>query len=86
MIGQGLRILVLVTTNEPIKALHPAVARPGRCAANIEFGRLSVDESNAWLERHDSEEHVDHPALLADLYAIEAGKPVGTMPPTGFAE
>jgi hypothetical protein len=32
LIGQGLRVLVLVTTNEPIKALHPAVARPGRCA------------------------------------------------------
>jgi hypothetical protein len=29
MIGQGLRILVLVTTNEEIKSLHPAVARPG---------------------------------------------------------
>jgi hypothetical protein len=28
LIGQGLRVLVLVTTNEPIKTLHPAVARP----------------------------------------------------------
>jgi hypothetical protein len=29
LIGQGLRVLVLVTTNEPIRTLHPAVARPG---------------------------------------------------------
>jgi Domain of unknown function (DUF5925)/ATPase family associated with various cellular activities (AAA) len=85
LIGQGLRILVLVTTNEPIKALHPAVARPGRCAANIEFEPLSVDEANAWLERHDVEDRVARPTLLGDLYAIEAGQPPGTMPPAGFA-
>ena len=35
LIGQGLRVLVLVTTNERIETLHPAVARPGRCAAKI---------------------------------------------------
>jgi Domain of unknown function (DUF5925)/ATPase family associated with various cellular activities (AAA) len=85
LIGQGLRILVLVTTNEPMKALHPAVARPGRCAANIEFEPLSVEESNAWLERHDVEDRVARPTLLGDLYALEAGQPPGTMPPAGFA-
>jgi hypothetical protein len=85
LIGQGLRILVLVTTNEPIKALHPAVARPGRCAANIEFEPLSLEESNAWLERHDVEDRVARPTLLGDLYALEAGQPPGTMPPAGFA-
>ena len=41
LIGQGLRVLVLVTTNEEIRKLHPAVARPGRCAANVSFGSLS---------------------------------------------
>jgi hypothetical protein len=85
LIGQGLRILVLVTTNEPMKALHPAVARPGRCAANIEFEPLSVEESNAWLERHGVEDRVARPTLLGDLYALEAGQPPGTMPPAGFA-
>jgi hypothetical protein len=85
LIGQGLRILVLVTTNEPMKALHPAVARPGRCAANIEFEPLSVEESNAWLGRHGVEDRVARPTLLGDLYALEAGQPPGTMPPAGFA-
>lgn len=33
MVGQGLRVLVLVTTNELLRRLHPAVAQPGRCAA-----------------------------------------------------
>jgi hypothetical protein len=61
-----------VTTNEPIKALHPAVARPGRCAANIQFEPLSVEESNAWLERHGVGDRVQRPTLLGDLYAMEA--------------
>ena len=76
LIGQGLRVLVLVTTNEPIRTLHPAVARPGRCAANIEFEQLSVDEANAWLERQDHAEEVDSPTLLASLYAILEGQDV----------
>jgi hypothetical protein len=85
LIGQGLRILVLVTTNEPIKALHPAVARPGRCAANIEFKPLTAEESNGWLERHGVTDRVERATLLGDLYALQAGQPPGTMPPAGFA-
>lgn len=50
LIGQGLRVLLLVTTNEPIGDLHPAVARPGRCAADIEFERFSSDSSLEWLK------------------------------------
>jgi Domain of unknown function (DUF5925) len=82
LIGQGLRILVLVTTNEPIKALHPAVARPGRCAANVEFRPLSPEEANAWLDRNGLAERVDRATPLADLYALQAGQPVE---PAGFA-
>jgi hypothetical protein len=85
LIGQGLRVLVLVTTNEEIKTLHPAVARPGRCAANIEFGSLSTEEANSWLDAHGSDERVDRATLLADLYAVETGQQPGTMPPAGFA-
>ncbi len=39
--GRGLNFLVLITTNEPIGRMHPAVARPGRCLADVEFGLLS---------------------------------------------
>jgi len=84
LIGQGLRVLVLVTTNEEIRTLHPAVARPGRCAANIEFEPLSVEEASAWLEAHGSERRVDRTTLLADLYALEAGLAPGSIPPAGF--
>jgi uncharacterized protein DUF5925 len=69
LIGQGLRVLVLVTTNEEIRALHPAVARPGRCAANIEFSPLTGDEAAAWLGRHGLEVDGAQPATLAALYA-----------------
>jgi ATPase family associated with various cellular activities (AAA)/Domain of unknown function (DUF5925) len=33
IIGQGLRVIVLVTTNDDLRQLHPAVSRPGRCLA-----------------------------------------------------
>jgi hypothetical protein len=52
LIGQGLRVLVLVTTNEPFGSLHPAVSRPGRCVSDIEFVPFAPDEADAWLESH----------------------------------
>jgi Domain of unknown function (DUF5925) len=85
LIGQGLRLLVLVTTNEPIKALHPAVARPGRCAANIEFGPLSAEEADGWLEAHGAANRVGEPTLLADLYASIEGREPGSIASAGFA-
>ena len=45
LIGQGLKILVLVTTNEPLGRLHAAVSRPGRCAVQTEFVRFPADEA-----------------------------------------
>jgi hypothetical protein len=72
LIGQGLRVVVLITTNEDIKSLHPAVKRPGRCAADISFGPLSRSEGVHWLNARGFG-HL--PALkneqtLAELYAL----------------
>ncbi|HEY7107341.1 MAG TPA: DUF5925 domain-containing protein [Acidimicrobiia bacterium] len=50
MLGQGLNTLVLLTTNEEIARLHPAVVRPGRCLCLIEFDRFSTAEARAWLD------------------------------------
>jgi hypothetical protein len=88
LIGQGLRVLVLVTTNERIEALHPAVARPGRCAANIEFDPLGSAEARAWLERHELAAAGDAPRILASLYAqVEGRDPArGRTGPIGFAD
>ena len=84
LIGQGLRVLVLVTTNEAIRTLHPAVARPGRCAANVEFGRLSADEAQEWLHRHEVEGESSSATTLALLYARAEGMEDGDRPLTGF--
>jgi hypothetical protein len=87
LIGQGLRVLVLVTTNEPIRKLHPAVARPGRCAANIEFEQLTRDEASSWLAAHGHSAENARSATLAELYARLEGRPVGeSLEPVGFAD
>lgn len=69
LMGQGLKIIVLITTNEPLSTMHPAVVRPGRCLAEIEFGALSVEASNRWLRGHGSDVTVAKPTPLAQLYA-----------------
>lgn len=74
LIGQGLRVLVLVTTNERIETLHPAVARPGRCAANIEFDPLSEAEAAGWLESHGVGADAQASRILASLYAQLEGR------------
>jgi hypothetical protein len=87
LIGQGLRVLVLVTTNEPIRRLHPAVARPGRCAANIEFAPLATTEANAWLEARDSESRVTGAATIAELFArLEGLDPGEGVTLVGFGD
>lgn len=73
MLGQGANISVLVTTNEPIESLHPAIQRPGRCWAQMEFQPLPVDEANAWLAHNGVDDHVRHPAAIAELYSIKRG-------------
>jgi hypothetical protein len=80
LIGQGLRVLVLVTTNERIETLHPAVARPGRCAANIEFDRLGEDEATAWLQRRGVSAEASGPRMLASLYAQLDGRDPDALP------
>ena len=72
LIGQGLRVLVLVTTNEEIKKLHPAVARPGRSAANVRFDALSADEATGWLAGRGITEATPA-ATIAELYARVEG-------------
>lgn len=47
IVGQGLRVLLLLTTNEPPAQLHPAVTRPGRCLAHTEFRRFTRPEAVA---------------------------------------
>jgi hypothetical protein len=69
ILGHGLRVLLLITTNEPMRALHPAVVRPGRCLADVQFRPFSFREATEWLDgvappRTAPSEHL----TLAELY------------------
>jgi hypothetical protein len=68
ILGHGLQVLVLLTTNEDVGGLHPAVTRPGRCLAQVRFDRLSRAESAAWLG--DLATAPEGPTSLAELYAL----------------
>jgi hypothetical protein len=45
LLGQGLRCLFLLTTNQTLEQVHPALLRPGRCLSLLEFGALSAAEA-----------------------------------------
>jgi hypothetical protein len=70
-IGQGLKILVLITTNEQIDKLHPAVSRPGRCAAAIGFNPLTFVESERWAEAHGISLTNEKDYPVSELYGIK---------------
>jgi Domain of unknown function (DUF5925)/ATPase family associated with various cellular activities (AAA) len=84
LIGQGLRVIVLVTTNEEIKKVHPAVARPGRCAANVMFDALSREEASDWLSAHGVDEESRGARTLASLYAQAEGRDPSETVLVGF--
>jgi len=69
LIGQGMRLLILVTTNEEVGKLHPAVTRPGRCASQVDFTALSASEAEAWLG-------VNHPCrVVRDCWRLRLRRP-----------
>jgi len=65
ILGQGAKTIFLLTTNENLKELHPALIRPGRTMAQIEFQSLSAPEANEWLGGIAT---VDRPVTLAELF------------------
>ena len=62
MLGQGLNVLVLLTTNEELSRFHPAVTRPGRCLAAVKFDVFEPGAATNWLGTP-----IDQPATLAEL-------------------
>ena len=87
LIGQGLRVLALVTTNEEIRRLHPAVARPGRAAANVEFAAFTPEEAEEWLAARGVEDGgPPEPRTLAELYAKAEGIDPADQRLVGFGD
>jgi SpoVK/Ycf46/Vps4 family AAA+-type ATPase len=75
LLGQGVRCLLLVTTNEPVGRLHPALRRPGRCWAAVEFEPFGAEEAEAWLRVRTGTDTAPRRAgaTLAELFAVAAG-------------
>ncbi|MFI7587719.1 DUF5925 domain-containing protein [Spongisporangium articulatum] len=81
LLGQGRNVLVAITTNEPLAALHPAVTRPGRALASVEVGALPPVEAREWLAGHGVQAPAGligpDGATLAELFAAAGrGGPV----------
>jgi hypothetical protein len=66
ILGQGHQTLILLTTNEELHRLHPAVIRPGRCLAVVEFTKFKPAEAQRWLD--PSVAPPTSPTTLAELY------------------
>lgn len=73
LLGQGLELVILITTNEPVGKLHPALTRPGRCVSQIEFGPLDREEAARWLDARGAPA-ASGPRTLAELYAALRGE------------
>jgi SpoVK/Ycf46/Vps4 family AAA+-type ATPase len=82
ILGHGLRVLVLLTTNEDVGRLHPAITRPGRCLRQVEFEPLAPAEARAWLGAGSGAPEA--PMTLAQLYALRESRPDGTAAERGL--
>lgn len=79
LVGQGLRVLLLITTNEELGKLHPAVVRPGRCAARTSFSAFQPTEALNWLRARGLDDRSPGAMTLADLYAEVEGRQPGQV-------
>lgn len=94
LIGQGLKVMVLITTNEEVQNLHPAVSRPGRCATHVKFDSLDASEIQAWYQAHSHQPshtiNSHSKQTVAELYAqVEEDKRLNVAAPkqkVGFAK
>lgn len=72
LLGQDMRCIFIITTNENIYNLHPAITRPGRCLANIEFETFTPYEAEEWLRSNGLKVHKsslkNKEYSLADLF------------------
>lgn len=68
LLGQSTKALVLLSTNEELTRLHPALIRPGRCLSRLEFVRFSRKEGVDWLGGSDTD--LPNRATLAELFEV----------------
>lgn len=69
ILGQGSNTLFLLTTNEEVDKLAPALVRPGRCFAQVHFEKFEDDELRAWLPT-SVPMPTGGPKTLAEMFAL----------------
>lgn len=86
-IGQGLKVQLVISTNDMVGDIHPAVLRPGRCNTRIEFEEFQVGGARKWMEdQGESLKTFSTTYTLAELYRqIEKTEnfQLGEGPPIG---
>jgi ATPase family associated with various cellular activities (AAA) len=76
LIGQGSRLLYLLTTNSDLAVLHAALVRPGRNLGVVEFRKFSPDEGHRWLGGSGPVPKGE--MSLAELFALRNGRHTST--------
>ncbi len=69
ILGQGSDTLLLLTTNEPLDKLAPALTRPGRCLAEMHFDKFTTAQAREWLP--EGFKAPDQAATLAELIELQ---------------
>ncbi len=78
ILGQGLQLYFLISTNEDVGTFHEAVTREGRLHSAVKFRDFTAKEASGWLGSTSSKRS------LADLYAMKRGRKVHEKITTGF--
>jgi hypothetical protein len=68
ILGQGSKLIILLTTNSNVASLHPALTRPGRCLAITAFEKFDSAEARRWLDGRASTPSGE--SSLAELYEL----------------
>lgn len=71
ILGDILQSQFICTFNTALTNIDEALLRPGRLLVKHEFNKLSIDESNRYLESIDSDFVADAPMTLAELTNLE---------------
>ena len=79
MLGQGLRVLILFTTNSKKAQLNEAITRKGRCFLDIELPRFTQAQAMEWLRDHGrTDEEIAEDVTVPD--PPEPGRAVHHLP------
>ena len=72
ILGQGAKLLILITTNEDVKEFHPALMRPGRLLTNMEFPAFDEPEANKLFAHLGVDAEATCPLTLAEVFGVKS--------------